>query len=31
MVEYVDGSIMARLGAADMRIPIQIALTAGTD
>jgi len=27
MVEYVDGSIMAQLGAADMRIPIQIALT----
>jgi 1-deoxy-D-xylulose-5-phosphate reductoisomerase len=27
MVEFVDGSIMAQLGAADMRIPIQLALT----
>jgi len=27
MVEYVDGSIMAQLGAPDMRIPIQLALT----
>jgi len=27
MVEFADGSIMAQLGAADMRIPIQLALT----
>lgn len=27
MVEYVDGSIKAHLGAADMRIPIQFALS----
>jgi 1-deoxy-D-xylulose-5-phosphate reductoisomerase len=27
MVEYRDGSIMAQLGAPDMRIPIQLALT----
>jgi 1-deoxy-D-xylulose-5-phosphate reductoisomerase len=27
MVEYVDGSILAQLGATDMRIPIQYALT----
>lgn len=27
MVEFVDGSIMAQLGAPDMRIPIQLALT----
>ncbi|MEG6611979.1 1-deoxy-D-xylulose-5-phosphate reductoisomerase [Pseudoclostridium thermosuccinogenes] len=27
MVEYVDGSIIAQLGAPDMRIPIQLALT----
>jgi 1-deoxy-D-xylulose-5-phosphate reductoisomerase len=27
MVEYVDGSIMAQLGAADMRQPIQYVLT----
>ncbi|MDQ0190530.1 1-deoxy-D-xylulose-5-phosphate reductoisomerase [Alicyclobacillus cycloheptanicus] len=27
MVEYLDGSILAQLGAADMRIPIQYALT----
>lgn len=27
LVEYVDGSVMAQLGAADMRIPIQYALT----
>lgn len=27
MVEYQDGSIMAQLGAPDMRIPIQYALT----
>jgi len=27
MVEYVDGSIMAQMGAPDMRIPIQFALT----
>jgi 1-deoxy-D-xylulose-5-phosphate reductoisomerase len=27
MVEYVDGSILAQLGSADMRIPIQYALT----
>ncbi len=27
MVEYVDGSVMAQLGAPDMRIPIQLALT----
>jgi 1-deoxy-D-xylulose-5-phosphate reductoisomerase len=27
MVEYVDGSIVAQLGATDMRMPIQYALT----
>jgi len=27
MVEFVDGSIIAQLGAPDMRIPIQVALT----
>lgn len=27
MVEYKDGSVMAQLGAPDMRIPIQLALT----
>jgi len=27
MVSYKDGSIMAQLGASDMRIPIQLALT----
>ena len=27
MVEYRDGSIMAQLGAPDMRVPIQLALT----
>lgn len=27
MVEYVDGSVMAQMGAPDMRIPIQYALT----
>ena len=27
MVEYVDGSILAQLGATDMRMPIQYALT----
>ena len=27
MVEYADGSVMAHLGASDMRIPIQYALT----
>ena len=27
MVEYVDGSVMAHLGASDMRIPIQYALS----
>lgn len=27
MVEYVDGSIIAQLGATDMRMPIQYALT----
>lgn len=27
MVEFVDGSVMAQLGAPDMRIPIQLALT----
>jgi len=27
MVEYVDGSILAQLGVADMRLPIQYALT----
>lgn len=27
MVEYVDGSVIAQLGTADMRIPIQLALT----
>lgn len=27
MVEYRDGSIMAQLGASDMRIPIQLSLT----
>ena len=27
MVEFVDGAVMAQLGAPDMRIPIQLALT----
>jgi 1-deoxy-D-xylulose-5-phosphate reductoisomerase len=27
MVEYRDGSVMAQIGASDMRIPIQLALT----
>lgn len=27
MVEFIDGSIMAQLGAQDMRLPIQLALT----
>lgn len=27
MVEYCDGAVMAQLGAPDMRIPIQLALT----
>ncbi|WP_196605336.1 1-deoxy-D-xylulose-5-phosphate reductoisomerase [Pectinatus haikarae] len=27
MVEYVDGTVMAQLGTADMRLPIQYALT----
>ena len=27
MVEYVDGAVMAQLGAPDMRVPIQLALT----
>ena len=27
MVEYVDGSVLAQLGATDMRMPIQYALT----
>ncbi|MBR4098373.1 MAG: 1-deoxy-D-xylulose-5-phosphate reductoisomerase [Clostridium sp.] len=27
MVEYVDGAVMAQLGAPDMRLPIQYALT----
>jgi len=27
MVEFVDGSVMAQLGKADMRVPIQYALT----
>jgi len=27
MVEYVDGSVIAQLGVADMRLPIQYALT----
>jgi 1-deoxy-D-xylulose-5-phosphate reductoisomerase len=27
MVEFVDGSVMAQLGVADMRVPIQYALT----
>lgn len=27
MVEYLDGSILAQLGTADMRTPIQVALT----
>jgi 1-deoxy-D-xylulose-5-phosphate reductoisomerase len=27
MVEYVDGSVLAQMGTADMRIPIQLALT----
>ena len=27
MVEYVDGAVMAQLGAPDMRLPIQMALT----
>ncbi len=27
MVEYIDGSIIAQLGATDMRLPIQYALT----
>lgn len=27
MVEYIDGTVMAQLGTADMRLPIQYALT----
>ncbi len=27
MVEFVDGSVIAQMGTADMRIPIQLALT----
>ena len=27
MVEYVDGAVMAQMGAPDMRLPIQLALT----
>ena len=27
MVEYVDGAVMAQLGAPDMRLPIQLAMT----
>ena len=27
MVEFVDGSVIAHLGASDMRIPIQYALS----
>jgi 1-deoxy-D-xylulose-5-phosphate reductoisomerase len=27
MVEFVDGSLLAQLGVADMRVPIQYALT----
>ena len=27
LVEYVDGAVMAQLGAPDMRLPIQLALT----
>ena len=27
MVEFNDGSVMAQMGAPDMRIPIQLALT----
>ncbi len=27
LVEFVDGAVMAQLGAADMRIPIQLALS----
>lgn len=27
MVEYIDGSVIAQLGAPDMRVPIQLALT----
>ena len=27
MVEFIDGSILAQLGVADMRVPIQYALT----
>ena len=27
LVEYVDGAVMAQLGAPDMRVPIQLALT----
>ena len=27
MVEFVDGAVMARMGAPDMRLPIQLALT----
>jgi 1-deoxy-D-xylulose-5-phosphate reductoisomerase len=27
MVEFVDGAVMAQLGAPDMRLPIQLALT----
>ncbi len=27
MIEYVDGAVMAQLGTADMRLPIQYALT----
>lgn len=27
LVEYVDGAVLAQLGAPDMRLPIQLALT----
>jgi 1-deoxy-D-xylulose-5-phosphate reductoisomerase len=27
MVEFVDGAVMAQMGAPDMRLPIQLALT----
>ena len=27
MVEYVDGAVMAQMGAPDMRLPIQLAMT----
>ena len=27
MVEYIDGAVMAQMGAPDMRLPIQLALT----